>query len=38
MKTENQELSSPRLKSLKGELKKIESAEQYLEKEREKLL
>ena len=38
MKTENEELSSPRLKKLGKDLAKVEKAEDYLDVEREKLV
>ncbi len=38
MKTKKKELSSPKLKKLKKDLKKIEKAEDYLEVERKKLM
>ena len=38
MRTENQELFSPKLKKLEKDLEKIQRAEDYLEKEKVKLI
>jgi hypothetical protein len=38
MKSKKKRLTSPRLKELEGDLKKIERAEGYLEKERKGLM
>ncbi|MBT3394868.1 hypothetical protein HOA59_01575 [archaeon] len=38
MKTEKRELSSPKLKKLEKDLVKLERAENYLEKEKAKLM